>query len=409
MLKNSVKSLGAAVGRGMREGVRHPDGDGAGSTGMNKRTLVVGVAGALALAGLGAFLWTGWSGQKAAAQGPRVERTVPVAVAKAVRKPVPFRLEALGTVTTMASVAIKPRIDSEIVAVKFEDGARVKQGEVLFVLDSRSIEAEIKRVEAVITSADAQHEQAQRDVARYSELVQKNATTQVTLNNSMTQLNVSKALAESNKAMLQGLKVQLGYTTIRAPISGRTSMASVKVGNIVRQADLAPLATINQVAPIYVSFTVPQRSLPDVRSALAAETATLEAIVPGSGARAKGQVTMIENAVDAATGMVTVRATMPNDDELLWPGTLVNTALTLRNDALVSVPTSALQISQEGQFVFVVKDNAAIKRLVKVERTVDGVAAIGSGLEEGETVVTDGQLQLQNGTKVSIRGARAES
>jgi multidrug efflux system membrane fusion protein len=409
MLKNSVKSLGAAVGRGMREGVRHPDGDGAGSTGMNKRTLVVGVAGALALAGLGAFLWTGWPGQKAAAQGPRAERTVPVAVAKAVRKPVPFRLEALGTVTTMASVAIKPRIDSEIVAVKFEDGARVKQGEVLFVLDSRSIEAEIKRVEAVITSADAQHEQAQRDVARYSELVQKNATTQVTLNNSMTQLNVSKALAESNKAMLQGLKVQLGYTTIRAPISGRTSMASVKVGNIVRQADLAPLATINQVAPIYVSFSVPQRSLPDVRASLAAETATLEAIIPGSGARAKGQVTMIENAVDAATGMVTVRATMPNDDELLWPGTLVNTALTLRNDALVSVPTSALQISQEGQFVFVVKDNAAIKRLVKVERTVDGVAAIGSGLEEGETVVTDGQLQLQNGTKVSIRGARAES
>ncbi|MBX9845306.1 MAG: efflux RND transporter periplasmic adaptor subunit [Xanthobacteraceae bacterium] len=376
---------------------------------MNRRALVVGVAGVLALAGGGIFLWTGSSGQKAAAQGPRADRSIPVAVAKAVRKPVPFRLEALGTVTTIASVAVKPRIDSEIVAVKFEDGARVKQGDVLFVLDNRTIEAEIKRVEAVITSAEAQHEQAVRDVARYSELVQKNATTQVTLNNSMTQLNVSKALAESNKATLQGLKVQLGYTTIRAPISGRTSMASAKVGNIVRQADIAPLATINQVAPIYVSFTVPQRSLPDVRAALAAETATLEAIVPGSGARATGQVTMIENAVDAATGMVTVRATMPNDDELLWPGTLVNTALTLRSDVHVSVPTAALQISQEGQFVFVVKDNAATKRLVTVERAVDGVAAIASGLEEGETVVTDGQLQLQNGTRVSIRGARADS
>ena len=174
----------------------------------------------------------------------------------------------------MASVAVKPRIDSEIVAVKFEDGARVKQGDVLFVLDGRSIEAEIKRVEAVIAGAEAQFEQAQRDVARYTDLVQKNATTQVTLNNSQTQLNVSRALAESNKATLQGLKVQLGYTTIRAPISGRMSMATVKVGNIVRQADLAPLATINQVAPIYVSFAVPQRSLPDVRAALAAETAT---------------------------------------------------------------------------------------------------------------------------------------
>jgi multidrug efflux system membrane fusion protein len=376
---------------------------------MNKRTLVLGAAGVLALAGLGVFLWTSSSAQKAAAQVPRGERVIPVAVAKAVKKPVPVRLEALGTVTMIAAVAIKPRIDSEIVAVKFEDGARVKQGDVLFVLDGRSIEAEIKRVEAVIAGAEAQFEQAQRDVARYTDLVQKNATTQVTLNNSQTQLNVSRALAESSKATLQGLKVQLGYTTIRAPISGRMSMATVKVGNIVRQADLAPLATINQVAPIYVSFAVPQRSLPDVRAALAAETATLEAVIPGSNARATGQVTMIENAVDAATGMVTVRATMPNQDELLWPGTLVNTALALRNDARVSVPTAALQISQEGQFVFVVKDNAATKRLVKVERTVDGIAAIASGLEDGETVVIDGQLQLQNGTKVSIRGGRAES
>ncbi len=112
---------------------------------------------------------------------------------------------------------------------------------------------------------------------------------------------------------------------------------------------------------------------------------------------------MIENTVDAATGMVTVRATMPNEDEVLWPGTLVNTALTLRNDARVSVPTTALQVSQDGQFVFVVKDGAATKRPVKVERTVDGVAAIGAGLEEGETVVIDGQLLLPNGTRVSIR------
>ena len=246
----------------------------------------------LALAGIVVFFWNGSPSQKAAAQAPRGDqRVVPVAVAKAVKKPVPVRLEALGTVTTMASVAIKPRVDSEIVAVKFDDGARVKQGDVLFVLDSRSIEAEIKRVEAVIAGAEAQFEQATRDVARYTDLVAKNATTQVTLNNAQTQVNVSRALADSNKATLESLKVQLGYCTIRAPISGRISMASVKVGNIVRQADAAPLATINQIAPIYVSFTVPQRNLPDVRAALAAETATLEAIIPGTGARASGQVT----------------------------------------------------------------------------------------------------------------------
>lgn len=373
---------------------------------MKKRTLVVGVIAGLALAGGGAFLWNGSSWQRASAQAPapRGERVVPVAVAKAVKKSVPVRLDMLGTVTTIASVAIKSRVDSEIIAVKFEDGARVRQGDVLFQLDGRSIQAEIKRVEAVIVGAEAQFEQANRDVARYSELITRNATTQVTLNNAQTQVNVSRALADSNKATLEGLRVQLGYTTIRAPISGRMSMANVKAGNIVRQADVVPLATINQVAPIYVSFTVPQRTLPDVRAAIAAETATIEATIAGSNARASGQVSMVENAVDPATGMATIRATMPNENEVLWPGTLVNTSLTLRSEQSLIVPATALQISQGGSFVFVVKDNAATVRPVKVARTVDGMAAISSGLDEGDIVVTDGQLMLSNGTRVAVRG-----
>jgi RND family efflux transporter MFP subunit len=376
---------------------------------MNKRTLAAGTAGIIAVAGIGLFLWNSWAGQKASAQASRGERTVAVLVAKAVKKPVPVRIEALGTVTTMASVAVKARIDSEIVAVKFEDGARVKQGDVLFQLDNRSIEADIKRVEATIVSAEAQYEMAMRDVKRYTELVWKNAATQVALNNAETQANVSRALADSNKATLEGLKVQLGYCTIRASISGRMSMANVKVGNIARQADTTPLATINQTAPIYVSFTVPQRVLPDVRAAIAGETATLDVTVPGASERASGPVTMIENTVDPATGMATARATMPNEDELLWPGTLVNTALTLRSDPRVTVPSTAIQLNQTGTFVYVVKNNTATVRNVKVERTVDGDAAIEEGLEEGEVVVTDGQLQLTNGTKVSIRSGKAES
>ena len=376
---------------------------------MNRRTLVAGTAGVVVVAGIGLFLWNSGAGQKASAQASRGERTVSVVVAKAVKKPVPVRIEALGTVTTMASVAVKARVDSEITAVKFEDGARVKQGDVLFLLDGRSIEADIKRVEATIISAEAQYEQAMRDVKRYTELLTKNATTQVTLNNAETQANVSRGVADSNKATLEGLKVQLGYCTIRASISGRMSMAAVKVGNVARQADITPLATINQLAPIYVSFTVPQRVLPDVRAAMAGETATVEASIPGSGARPQGAVTMIENTVDASTGMMTVRATMPNDDELLWPGTLVNAQLTLRSDPRVTVPATALQTNQRGTFVYVVNDNAVMVRNVKVERTVDGVSAIEQGLEEGEVVVTDGQLQLSNGTKVTIRGGAAES
>ena len=377
---------------------------------MKKRTWIAGAAAGLALAGIGVFFWNGSSSQRAAAQAPRGDqRVVGVTAAKAVKKSVPVRLEALGTVTTMAAVAVKPRIDSEIIAVKFEDGQRVKQGDVLFVLDSRTIETEIRRVEAVIAGAEAQFEQASRDVARYTDLVGKNATTVVTLNNAQTQVNINRALADSNKATLEGLRVQLSYCTIRAPIAGRISMASVKTGNIARQADTTPLATINQVAPIYVSFTVPQRNLPDVRAAIAAETASLVAIVPGSGARETGQVTMVENAVDPATGMATIRATMPNGKEVLWPGTLVNTALTLRAEDRITIPATALQLSQAGSFVFVVKDNTAAVRPIKIERTVDGVSVVESGIEEGEVVVTDGQLLLSNGTKVTIRTGKTES
>jgi len=373
---------------------------------MKRRTWVVGGALVLVLAGAVVALRGPWNLTGAVAQAPRnAVRVVPVAVATATLKPVPVRLEALGSVTAMASVAIKTRVDSEITGVHFADGARVKQGDILFTLDSRQIEAEIKRVEAVIAGAEAQLEQATRDVQRYTELVARNATTLVTLNNAQTQVNISRATAESNKATLENLRVQLSFCTIRAPISGRISTASVKVGNFARQADLTPLATINQISPIYVSFAVAQRSLPDVRNALAAETATVEATIPGSDKSASGQVAVIENTVDPATGMVTIRAAMPNQDELLWPGTLVNAVMTLRHDNRVTVPATALQNSQAGTFVFVVQDETAKVRPVKVERVVDGLAAIESGLQNGEVVVTDGQLLLSDGTRVTPRRA----
>jgi RND family efflux transporter MFP subunit len=364
----------------------------------------------LALGGGAVFFRAPWNGPKAVAQAPGSgPRAISVVVATAVKGPVPVRLEALGNVTTMANVAIKTRIDSEIIGVHFADGARVKQGDILFTLDRRQIEAEIKRVEAVIAGAEAQLEQALRDVARYTELVTRNATTLVTLNNAQTQVNVSRALAESNKATLENLKVQLGYCTIRAPIAGRIGTAAVKVGNIVRMADPLPLATINQVAPIYVTFAVPQRNLPDLRQALAAETATVEAIIPGESKRASGTVSVIENTVDPTTGMVTIRATMPNADELLWPGTLVTASMTLRVEPAVTVPTPAVQVSQAGSFVFVVKDNVANVQSVKVARVVGHQSVIEQGLEGGEVVVTDGHLQLSNGARVTVREPRAGS
>lgn len=363
--------------------------------------LVAVAAAAYAMTGPLSRLWN--PGNAAVQQKGPPPRVIPVEVVTATVRDMPVRLEALGTVTPIASVAIKARLESVITEVNFPDGAVVKAGDLLFTLDSRQLEAEIKRVEAVIAGAVAQHEQAERDVKRYGELIQKNATTQVTLNNAQTQVNMASAVAASNRATLENLKVQLDWTKIRAPISGRISQANVKVGNFVRPADTAPLATINQMKPVYVTFGLPQRQLPDLRKALAAETATVEAVAPGDTRAAQGQVTMIENTVDPSTGMVLVRATMDNGDELLWPGTLVTTQVILRSEKAVVVPSPAVQVSQSGPYVFVVENGAARVRPVTVDRTVDMQSVIAKGLNGGETVVVDGQLQLVDGTRVAPR------
>jgi membrane fusion protein, multidrug efflux system len=379
---------------------------------MKKRTLVWGALVVLLAAG-GVFAATrgGWWPGGAVAQAPRTNapRAVPVEVATAIKKTVPVRIEALGSVTPIASVAIKSRIDTEIVGVHFSDGAMVREGEVLFTLDSRAIEAQIKQQQGLLEGAKANLEQAERDVARYTELLAKNATTQVTLNNARTQVNIWRSSVFSGTGQLENLNIQLGYCTIRAPITGRASMAAVKVGNFVRQADLIPLATIIQTFPVYVTFSVPQGYLPDLRQALSNETATIEAIIPGDPRRATGQVTMIENSVDAPTGTVPVRATMPNTDELLWPGTLVTVRLTFREEDAVVVPSTAVQVSQAGTYVFVVKDGVANVQPVTVARVLESDSVISSGLAGGETVVTNGQLQLSNGTKVAPRGPKVGS
>jgi multidrug efflux system membrane fusion protein len=369
---------------------------------MLQRKWLIGGA-ALALLGIVVLVRGLWTTDGVAARTQAQARAVPVETATAERKTMPVQLRALGTVTPIASVAIKTQVDTTITGVRFRDGARVEKGDELFTLDCRQIEADMKRVEAVINGAQATFEQAQRDVERYTDLVARNATPIVTLNNAQTQVNISKATAESNRAQLENLKVQLSFCTIRASISGRISMANVKIGNFVRQADTSPMATIVQTAPVYVSFTVPQRNLPDIRKAIAAETATVEAVIPGDEKRANGQVTMIENTVDMATGMATIRATMPNKDELLWPGTLVTADMTLRSEEGVVVPSTAVQVSQSGNFVFIVRDGVARVQNVQVERQVGRETIIASGLSGGETVVTDGQLLLSDGTRVNPR------
>jgi membrane fusion protein, multidrug efflux system len=369
-----------------------------------RRPLVLGVGG-VAVVVIGFLVFRGGSTDGAAQSQQR--SGVEVSVARAIRAKVPVRLEALGTVTTIASVAIKTRVDSEITAVHFTDGTRVNTGDILFTLDSRAIEAQVRQAEGMLARDQAQLAGAERDVKRYTELVEKGATPTINLDNAVTQAETFRAAIKADQAALDNLKVQLTYCVIRAPISGRVSTATVKVGNFVRQADLTPLAVINQIAPIYITYSVPQRSLPDVRRALGAETATVEAIIPGEPKRAPGQVTVIENTVDPTTGMVTIRATMPNSDELLWPGTLVNVMMTLRVEEAVVVPSIAVQVSQNGTFVFVVKNGTATVQPVKVARTLEDKSVIAEGLQGDELVITDNHLRLSNGTRVIVRDSKA--
>ena len=376
---------------------------------MSKRGWVIIGLVAIVAAGGAAATRDQWWPERASAQTPRQPqaRSVPVDVAAAVKKPVPVRLEALGTVQPMASVAIKSRLETEIVEVHFADGAAVKAGDLLFTLDGRSIEAQIKQAEGVLVRDRAQLEGAERDVRRFSELLARNAGTRVSVENAQTQADMLRGTIKANESALQQLRVQLSYTKIYAPIAGRIGAASVKAGNFVRPADATPLATIVQTKPVYVTFGLPQRSLGEVRRALQGEAGQVEALAPGEAEPSVGKLAMIDNTVDATTGMITVRAVMDNEGEFLWPGTLVNVVLTLRVEEAVTVPSVAVQTGQSGTYVFVVDHGAARVRPVKVARTSDGESVISEGLEGGETVVTDGQLLLAEGTPVTPRNRKA--
>jgi RND family efflux transporter MFP subunit len=373
---------------------------------MTKRNLIF-LAGALAIAALAAFVMrSSWTDGGASAQGPQRARVISVELAKAERKPVPVDVDAIGTVTPISSVALKSRVETTIVSVHFEDGAKVNQGDLLFTLDARQIDAQIEQAEGMLARDQAQLEGAQRDVRRYSDLIGKGATTQVSLDNAKTQADILIGTIKADQSALDNLKVQKSYTMISAPFSGRISAANVKVGNFVRPADTAPLAIINQMAPVYVTFAIPQRVLVDLREAMAVGESSVVATIPGHQQSEQGKVAMVENSVDSTTGMVTVRGIMNNERETLWPGILVATKLIIRTENSVVVPTVAVQRSQNGNYVFVVRDGVAKVQPVKVDRTFQGTSVIAEGLSGEENVVIDGQLLLSDGSRVEPRARK---
>jgi RND family efflux transporter MFP subunit len=374
---------------------------------MKKRNLILFIA-AIGIAAVAAFVTrSSWMGAGSSAQGPQRPRLVSVEMTKAERKSVPVDVDAIGTVTPISSVALKSRLETTILSVHFEDGAKVSEGDLLFTLDSRQIDAQIEQAEGMLAKDQAQLEGAQRDLRRYNDLVAKGATTQVNVDNAKTQSDILIGNIKADQAALDKLKVQKSYNLIRSPFSGRISAANVKVGNFVRPADTAPLAVINQMAPVYVTFAIPQRVLVDLRDAMAKGDSGVTATIPGHQRSEYGKVAMVENTVDSTTGMVTVRGIMDNANETLWPGTLVATKLVIRNEDSVVVPTVAVQRSQNGNYVFVVKDGVATVKPVKVDRTSQGMSVISEGLSGDENVVVDGQLLLSDGSRVEPRTRKA--
>lgn len=333
-------------------------------------------------------------------------RTVPVLTGEAKILPIPVRYETIGNVQPIASVILRPRVEGQITSVGFDDGANVKAGDLLFELDSRGIDAQVRQAEATIAKTEAQLEQAQRDVKRNEALAANEFASKVNLENARTSVAAYQAQLLSDHAVLDNLKVQQSFYKISSPISGRIGVAGVKVGNIAKTGDgSTPLAVVNQISPIYVAFSVPQRLLADLRDAVEKKSGEVIATPQGLNAQATGRLAVIDNTVDAGSGTVVVRAAFDNADGLLWPGALCNVRLTLRMiDNAVTVPAEAVRAGQKGSFVYIVDQGVAKLKPVKPGRSVDGRTEIREGLAGGETVVTDGQLLLVDGAKVELKG-----
>lgn len=337
----------------------------------------------------------------------------PVVVAEVTQQTVPLRLQAIGNVEPYATVAVKARVDGQIVDAPFRDGQDVVKDQPLFQIDARPLQALLKQAEANLLRDKAQLERARSQEIRYKDLLAKKFVSPDAYAQFLTNVETAAAVVSADEAAVETATLQLEYTTIRAPISGRTGKIMIQLGNMVKANDAAPLVVINQVSPIYLNFAVPEQHLGAIRAAMAKHTLKVEASLTDSKGTtaANGELAFIDNAIDATTGTVKLRARFPNQDKLLWPGqfAMANLTLGVQQDVIV-VPSRAVQTGPKGQFVFVVKaDLTAEQRAVVVERVEGAQTVIAKGLMPGEKVVTLGQVRLSPGIKVNPKSDPAKS
>lgn len=342
---------------------------------------------------------------KAAGEGKRAAGPVAVTVATATTRDVPVQLTGIGTARPFATVAVKSQQKGELTHVGFKDGDEVAAGALIFTIDPRPFEAAVSQAQAFLDRDKAQLAKAEADLRRTEELYEKSLATASQRDQDRATVNALKATVAADEAAVHNAKVQLEFCNIHAPFAGRVGFLLVNRGNIVKDGDTV-LAVINQIKPIYVDFGIPEQSLAVVREAAAAGTVPVTATLPQQpGRRAAGQLAVINNEVDKATGTVLLRAEFPNANEWLWPGQFVDVALTLRvaKEAMV-VPQSAINLGQRGQYAFVVKADQTVElRPVKTGPRQGGDVVVTEGVAAGERVVTSGQLRLVNGAKVEVK------
>lgn len=358
---------------------------------------------------------------------------VPVVVTVAMKKDIPQEVRVIGTVEAYSSVAIKSLASGELKEIHFKEGQEVQKGDLLFSIDPRPLQSDLRRAEANLARDTAQAKQAEANLARdtarlknaeaealrqkrlfdqgivsreeYERVHTDAVALEATVRAGQATIEFSEQAMRADRAAIETAKLQLDYTSIRAPIQGRTGHLIVNPGNLVRVNE-TQLVTINQISPIYVSFAVPEEILPDVQRFMRSGNLTLEAAGPNNENQpSRGFLTFVDNTVDSTTGTIRLKGTFPNADKRLWPGQFVNVILTLSTETgAVVVGSQAVQTGQAGSFVFVVNNDLLVEsRPVVVGRTYGGDVVIKKGLQAGERIVADGQLRLVPGAKVEIK------
>jgi membrane fusion protein, multidrug efflux system len=358
---------------------------------------------------------------------------VPVTVATVARRDVPVDVQVIGNVESYSVISVKSQVGGELTKVYFQEGDYVKKGDRLFTIDPRSFDAQVHQAEAALARSVAQLSQAQANLARdqaqakyqlaqanrYANLqkegvVSTDQTEQLrstadasaqAVTADLAAIESAKADINAQKATVENIRIQFGYTEIKSPVDGRTGNIAVKQGNVL-SPNTMELTTINQVQPIYVTFSVPESQLPDVKKYMAAGKLHVVAAPQDETATAQiGTLTFVDNSVDMTTGTIKLKATFPNSDRKLWPGEFVRVTLRLTTQMnALTVPNQAVQTGQDGPFVYVVKGDRTVEtRPVVLGARVDQDLVLNSGVEAGETVVTEGQLRLAPGSRVQIR------